>query len=149
MPQAAGEYGESTHCPPAGHTTSTTSLRVHRRWRVTTSRISPRLKHSWEESFNRGNADAVAALYAPDTQLVMPGSTPIQGTANIRRVVADMIKSGTKVRIEAEQNGCVGAIARSETERGTYLETWRRQDGAWKIDVDINASGPAPGLTHP
>ena len=41
--------------------------------------VSPELKHSWEINFNRGDAAAVAALYAPDAQLVMSGSEPPRG----------------------------------------------------------------------
>lgn len=116
--------------------------------------VSPQLKHSWEVSFNRGDAAAVAALYAPDAQLVMSGAAPVRGVANIQRAIADMISSGVKVRIDAEQNIGAGDIAYvygkyvvqrgeggPETERGSYVEVWRRRDGEWKIDLDLNAVG--------
>jgi hypothetical protein len=28
-----------------------------------------------------------------------------------------------------------------ETERGRYVEVWRRRDGAWAIVLDVNAVG--------
>jgi ketosteroid isomerase-like protein len=121
---------------------------------TTSPGVSPELKHSWEVSFNRGDASAVAALYAPDAQLVMSGAAPIRGVANIERAIEDMIKSGVKVRIDAEQNigaGDIGYVYGTyivrrgeggpETERGAYVEIWRRRNGAWKIDLDVNASG--------
>jgi uncharacterized protein (TIGR02246 family) len=116
--------------------------------------VPPELKHSWESSFNQGNAKAVADLYAPDAQLVMSGAPPIRGPADIRRAVEEMIKTGAKVHIDVETNVGAGDIAYvygtytisdgeagRETERGSYVEVWRRRDGAWAIVLDVNAVG--------
>ena len=118
--------------------------------------VPPELKHSWEVSFNQGNAKAVADLYAPDAQLVMSGAAPIRGAAEIQRAVEEMIKTGAKVHIDAETNVGAGDVAYvygsyaisdgtggRETERGRYLEVWRRRDGAWAIVLDVNAVGEA------
>jgi len=118
--------------------------------------VSPELKHSWEVNFNRGDVAAVVALYAPDADLVMSGSETAKGTAAIQSVVEAMIKSGAKVHIGASQNVGAGDIAYvygtytvldrgggAETERGSYVEVWRRLDGVWKITLDVNAAGPA------
>ncbi len=117
--------------------------------------VSPELKHSWEVNFNRGDAAAVVALYAPDAELVMSGSETAKGTAAIQSVVEAMIKSGVKVHIGASQNVGAADIAYvygtysvldhdggAETERGSYVEVWRRLDGVWKITLDVNAVGP-------
>jgi uncharacterized protein (TIGR02246 family) len=116
--------------------------------------VPPEIKHSWEVLFNQGNAKAIADLYAPDGQLVMSGSAPIRGTADIRRAVEDMIKTDIEVRINTEKNIGAGDIAYvygtysilerkggRETERGSYLEVWRRRNGVWRIDLDVNATG--------
>jgi uncharacterized protein (TIGR02246 family) len=116
--------------------------------------VPPELKHSWEVSFNQGDAKAVADLYAPDARLVMSGAPPIRGTAEIRRAVEEMIKTGAKVHIDAETNVGAGDIAYvygsytisdgkvgRETERGSYVEVWRWRDGAWAIVLDVNAVG--------
>jgi len=122
--------------------------------------VPPELKHSWEVSFNRSDADAVAALYSPDAQLVMSGSPPIHGKAAIRASVDQMIKSGMKVRIGADQNVGSGDIAYvygpytvldptgRTAETGTYLEVWRRRGGVWQLDLDVNAAGPSEGSRH-
>jgi uncharacterized protein (TIGR02246 family) len=122
--------------------------------RVVEPGVPPQLKHSWELSFNQGNAKAVADLYAPDAQLVMSGAAPIRGPADIRRAVEEMIKTGAKVHIDVETNVGAGDIAYvygnytisdgkvgRETERGRYVEVWRRRDGAWAIVLDVNAVG--------
>ena len=118
--------------------------------------VPPQIKHSWEVLFNQGNANAVADLYAPDGQLVMSGSAPIRGTAAIRRALEDMIKTDIEVRINVEKNIGSGDIAyvygtysilekksARETEHGSYVEVWRRRNGVWAIDLDVNAVGEA------
>jgi uncharacterized protein (TIGR02246 family) len=122
--------------------------------------VPPELKHSWEVNFNRGNAAAVAALYAPDAQLLVSGSEPVKGAAAIGEAVDSMIRSGVKLRIETTQNVGSGDLAYvygdyavqggdgKEVDHGTYVEVWRHRAGDWKITIDINASSlpatPAP-----
>jgi len=121
--------------------------------RVAEPGVPPELKHSWELSFNRGNAKAVADLYAPDAQLVMSGTPPIRGSADIRHAIEEMIKTGVKVHIDVETNIGSGDIAYvygsytisdgkvgRETERGSYVEVWRRRAAAWVIVLDVNAA---------
>lgn len=109
-------------------------------------------KHSWEESFTRGDAAAVAALYAPDGELVMSGAAPVRGRPAIRAAVDEMIRSGVKVRIGTARTGQVGGLAyfygpysvssgQGVAERGTYLEIWRRRGGQWLIELDVNSTG--------
>jgi uncharacterized protein (TIGR02246 family) len=109
-------------------------------------------KHSWETSFNRGDSAAIAALYAPDAELVMSGAPPIHGRDAIRSAVDDMVKSGVKVQIESGRAEVAGNLAyfygsyqvlskQTVVERGTYLEIWRYADNQWHIEYDVNATG--------
>jgi ketosteroid isomerase-like protein len=109
-------------------------------------------KRSWETSFNAGNSAAVAALYAPDAQLVLTGSAPIRGRAAIRAEIDQLEQSGVKVSIDTAQSEQVGDLAyfygaysvsskQAVVERGTYLEIWRRHGGQWHIEFDVNATG--------
>jgi uncharacterized protein (TIGR02246 family) len=109
-------------------------------------------KHSWETSFNRGDSAAIAALYAPDAELVMSGAAPIHGRDAIRAAVDDMLKSGVKVQIQSGRAEVAGNLAyfygsyqvlskQSVVERGTYLEVWRYADNQWHIEYDVNATG--------
>jgi uncharacterized protein (TIGR02246 family) len=119
--------------------------------------VSPELKHSWEVSFNKGDAAAVAKLYSPDAQLVMSGSPVARGQAAIQSTIETMIQSGVKAHIDAERNFGSGDLAYvfghysvlekeggHSVEDGHYIELWRRRDGAWLIDLDVNAAGPRP-----
>ncbi len=109
-------------------------------------------KRSWEDSFNRGNSAAVAALYAPDAELVMSGAAPVHGRAAIRAEADKMIQSGVKVRIDTARAQLAGDLAyfygpysvsskQGVVERGMYLEIWRRHGERWLIELDVNATG--------
>jgi uncharacterized protein (TIGR02246 family) len=123
---------------------------------ITSPGVAPELKHSWEVSFNKGDADAVTNLYSAQAVLVMSGSKPVEGRDGIHKTVDDMIKSGVKVRIGSVQNVGSGDLAYvygsysvldheggREVEKGTYVEVWRRRAGTWQIDLDVNSAGPA------
>jgi uncharacterized protein (TIGR02246 family) len=123
--------------------------------------VPPELKHSWEVAFNRGDADTIVALYAPDAQLIMPGAEPVRGREGIRAAVVEMIKSGVKVKIDTEENIGSGSVAYvygpyrvadaqgRVVEQGRYVETWRKDGGTWRIDVDINTAGPPEASKSP
>ena len=117
-------------------------------------------KRSWEEHFNAGDSAAVAALYAPDAQLVLSGAAPIRGRTAIRTAIDGLERSGVKVSIDTVRAEKVGDLAyfygpygvsskHAVVERGTYLEIWRRHGGQWFIELDVNATGapigPTPG----
>jgi ketosteroid isomerase-like protein len=109
-------------------------------------------KRSWEDSFNSGNSAAVAALYAPDAELVLSGAPPIRGPAAIRAELDSLVQSGVKASIDVTRSEAVGDLAyfygsysvsskQSIVERGTYLEVWRRHGKQWLIELDVNATG--------
>lgn len=117
--------------------------------------VPPELKHSWETAFNRGDIESVVALYADDADLVMPGAEPVHGRTAIRAAVADMIKSGVRVKIDTMRNIGSGAVAYvygpyqvtdaggHVVEHGRYVETWEKRAAGWQIVVDINTAAPA------
>ncbi len=109
-------------------------------------------KHSWEVSFNQGDVAAVAALYAPDAELVMSGAGPVRGREAIRIAIDKMFHSGVKVRIATDRAAATGDLTyfygpysvlskQLVVERGMYLEVSRRYHGHWLIELDVNATG--------
>jgi ketosteroid isomerase-like protein len=111
-------------------------------------------KRSWEEHFNAGDSAAVAALYAPDAQLVLSGEAPIRGRAAIRAEIDKLEQSGVRVSIDTAKAEKVGDLAyfygpysvssrQAVVERGTYLEIWRWHNRQWLIELDVNAVGAA------
>jgi ketosteroid isomerase-like protein len=112
----------------------------------------------WMESFNTGNAEALAALYAEDAVVAPPNAPAIFGRDAIRADHQEQFATvGIAIELEDLEfviKGDLGYKAgryRVRTEddtlidRGKYLEVWRKIDGTWLIHRDIyNSSLPLP-----
>lgn len=97
---------------------------------------------------NRGDIEALAALYADDAVLLPPDHGPIEG----RKAIAEFWRQGTddsltittlRIEVDGDLGYLVGRYRLPATERepadsGKYLMCLRRQrDGAWKVAADI------------
>jgi ketosteroid isomerase-like protein len=113
----------------------------------------------WEKAYNEKNADAVAALYAEDAQLLPPGGPVVNGRPAIRDYWAnDIAATGVAVTITSDASNAGGDWAwrsgawSSQDAKGTpltgkYVEVWHRTRSGWQIHRDIwNADG-APGAS--
>lgn len=107
----------------------------------------------WDAAFNRGDAAAVAQLYAPDAQVLPPNKTPIQGTAAIQEFFAGLIKGGYTDHeietLEVRAAGDLGFQTGRWRARGPASESGeqpavdglivtiheKQKDGTWKIRV--------------
>jgi ketosteroid isomerase-like protein len=49
---------------------------------------------AWNESFNKGDAVALASAYLPDAKLLPPTHSVVSGTAEIERFFASLFQSG-------------------------------------------------------
>jgi len=117
---------------------------------------------------NKGDADALAALYADDAMLLPPDHEPIQG----RKAIGAFWRQGTDeglqvTTLSVEVEGSIGylvgrynlpATDEEPADSGKYVMCLRRQrDGSWKLTADIwNRSGdddeddddtPEPSIT--
>jgi uncharacterized protein (TIGR02246 family) len=113
----------------------------------------------WEKAYNRGDAKAVAALYAEDAQLLPPGALGIRGRAAILEFFMKDIassKSAGAVFVLSRKTD-VGVSGNTGWESGTYkvtvkgalvetgkfLSVSRKKDGKWLYIRDTwNADGP-------
>ena len=102
---------------------------------------------------NKGDADALAELYADDALLLPPDHEPIHG----REAIVEFWREGTDEGLEVstlrlEVNGDVGYMVgqyrlppteEEAADSGQYVLCLKRQaDGAWKLTADIwNGSG--------
>ena len=108
----------------------------------------------WEATFNRGDMDALAALYTEDGVLVRQNSGEITGRPAIQRFWQGVRDDGfTRValhtkRVEASGDlaaelGTGELIGESESGQGStiqvkYVVVWRRHaGGSWQDAVDI------------
>lgn len=124
--------------------------------------VIERAVQSFIEAFRRGDAEAVAALYAEDARLLPPNHPKVQGKEAIRQFWQGAMDMGVKdasLQIEeVEPQGDTAyeigrytlAIEQGNGERisdaGKYVVIWKRGGGGWRIAVDIfNSDTPAPG----
>lgn len=114
----------------------------------------------WEEAANRGDAEAVAALYADDAYFLAPNAELVQGREEIRELLQGLVDMGlANVDFTTVDVGASGDLAYEVgrysldlqqpgvSDQGKYVIVARRQaDGSWKLVADIfNSSLPAPG----
>jgi ketosteroid isomerase-like protein len=116
--------------------------------------------------YNAGDAAAVAALYAPDAEVMPPGAPALHGQAEVRafleKDVAEMQKAGVSLHIAQKDEVTVSGKtawhcgtwsatdkAGKVVDAGSYLEAWRESGGKWLIARDIWNSDrpPAPAPT--
>jgi uncharacterized protein (TIGR02246 family) len=114
--------------------------------------IARRSQDAWNEAFNRGDAAAVAGLYADDAMVLPPSHVIIRGAAAIRDFWHGLIAAGVKEHgitlIEAEADGGLAFAAgrwwaagpgddgKSEQFGGTVVTILRRRgDGFWTIGL--------------
>ena len=98
----------------------------------------------------KGDADALAAMYAPDAT-VLPADNSVVTGAGIRALFAGMVTQISAVKLTATDvkrlsNDYIREIGVSTlttkggkpvTVSASYVVVWRQVDGAWKLWTDI------------
>jgi uncharacterized protein (TIGR02246 family) len=119
------------------------------------------LAQDFVTSFNTGNYDQVAALFAQDGAFMAPHHDPAYGPKAVERLLRQFAESGYEdlrletIRVEAsgdlamEIGRYTVAIRQPDgtilADRGKYVKAWRRL-GAWLIVADCWSSNlPSPG----
>jgi len=113
------------------------------------------LAQDFVTSFNTGNYDQVAALFAQDGAFMAPHHDPAYGPKAVERLLRECAEAGYEdlrletVRVEAsgelamEIGRYTVAIRQPDgtilADRGKYLKAWRRL-GAWLIVADCWSS---------
>ena len=112
---------------------------------------------TFEETFARGDADGMAALYTEDGQLLPTGSDVISGRSAIADFWQGAFDAGlaraelTTVELESAGDAAyeVGRYRLSledgqVADEGKYVVVWKREDGHWKLHRDIWNTSNAP-----
>ena len=108
--------------------------------------------------------DKFMSYWATDANVYPPGAPMASGTEAIRKTISDMFSSpgfslswmATKAVVAASGDvgyttGTYEAAMAGATEKGKYVTTWKKQDGAWKVAEDIfnaDTSPAAPPSPH-
>ncbi|MEO8812586.1 MAG: DUF4440 domain-containing protein [Caulobacteraceae bacterium] len=119
----------------------------------------------WNADWKSGNPAKVAAHYAPDAVLMVPGLAPMVGSAAILKGIDETFEQPgftmtfASDRVDVARSGDLAAARGSykttmndaktgapTIESGTYVTVYKPQPGgAWKAVWDINTPGiPAP-----
>jgi uncharacterized protein (TIGR02246 family) len=111
------------------------------------------------ETFRKGDAAGLAALYTEEGQLMPPNAGFQVGRQAIQAFWQAVVDAGIKeARLEIREVEAHGDAAievgeyslhgggGAELDAGKYIVIWKRKDGRWKLHRDIfNSSLPAPG----
>jgi uncharacterized protein (TIGR02246 family) len=109
---------------------------------------------------NRGDASAIANLYAEDAMFMAPNAPAARGRSNIRQVWTGVLGSGRPeltlttdsvtqsgdlaVEVGRYQFGMTPTGGATMRDTGKYVVVWKRVNGQWQIADDIyNSDMPA------
>jgi ketosteroid isomerase-like protein len=134
---------------------------------VDTARIVDAIKTDevhWNSDYKSGDAGVVAAHYATNATLMIPGAAPLVGAAAIKAGLEQALSdkafrlSFASDKVDVAASGDLAAARGSYTEtatdpktsevvtdKGSYVTIYKPQpDGAWKAVWDINTPGAPP-----
>jgi uncharacterized protein (TIGR02246 family) len=122
------------------------------------------LAQDFVTSFNTGNYDQAAALFAPDGAFMAPHHEPAYGPSAVERLLhqfgdlgyQDLRLETVRVEVSGDMAMEIGrysvTIHQSDgtirADRGKYLKAWRRL-GAWLIVADCWSSNLPSNLPPP
>jgi uncharacterized protein (TIGR02246 family) len=116
-----------------------------------TAATMQRLNDKWTEAFNKGDAAAVAAMYAEDAYVLPPGGDMVKGRSAIeafwkqagqqvgdaKLVTLDVLPLGPRA---AREVGTVTLETKAQPPQqivGKYSVVWRKIGGRWLLATDI------------
>jgi uncharacterized protein (TIGR02246 family) len=119
------------------------------------------LSDQWQRDIAAQNVDAVVALFTPDAQVMMSHAPVVKGSAALRELWGDMVKTPglnlswtpTKIEVVSPTRAIeYGTYQDSydtpqgrESDAGTYITIWNKVNGKWRVALDAaNTSQPLP-----
>jgi len=120
------------------------------------------INKQWEDAVKRGDAAAIAALYTEEARVLPQDGPTLVGREAIQNFQQSYIDAGfNDFRLTTLEVGVVRDLAyeigeyaltiqpeegEAIRDQGKYVVVWKRENGEWKLDVDIfNSSPPLPG----
>jgi uncharacterized protein (TIGR02246 family) len=110
-----------------------------------------KLNAEWVTAFNKGDAKALAAMYAPDAYVLPAGAEMVKGHKAIEKFWGGAVKQLGDVKLTtvdvqslgpgaAREVGTVSFKTKAqppEQMAGKYVVVWRKMGGQWQIAADI------------
>ncbi|MBA2702787.1 MAG: DUF4440 domain-containing protein [Blastocatellia bacterium] len=124
------------------------------------------LDAEWSKAAGAKDVDKTVSYYSDDAIVLPPNEAMVNTKVAVRKIWKAMITTpgfsgGWKAtKVEVARSGDIGYVSgtyeltmndasgKPATDRGKYLEVWKKQsDGGWKCVADIwNSDLPAPAL---
>ncbi|HZW91001.1 MAG TPA: nuclear transport factor 2 family protein [Myxococcaceae bacterium] len=112
----------------------------------------------FEEAVAKGDAAAIAKLYAEDAEILPPDSPPKKGRDAIQKEFAGMIGAFKKITLKASEVHPMGNLAvevgtwkledaSGKGPDGKYMVLWKKHGSTWQLYRDMwsgNAPPPPP-----
>jgi len=109
------------------------------------------LNDKWDDAFNKGDAAALAAMYAEDAYVLPPGSDIVKGRSAIQNfwggavqhlgdaklTTVDVLKLGPRAAREIGTFSFKTKAATPQELTGKYAVVWRKIRGQWLLATDI------------
>lgn len=109
------------------------------------------LNDKWDAAFNKGDATAMAAMYAEDAYVLPPGSDIVKGRSAIQAfwggavqqlgdaklTTLDVAKLGPSAAREIGTFSFKTKAASPQQVTGKYAVVWRKIGGRWLLATDI------------
>ena len=110
-----------------------------------------KLNDAWAAAFNKGDAAAVAAIYAEDAYVLPPGAPMLKGRADIQAFWSQTMQQLGDVKLTTFDVKPLGPNAAREIGTATfktkgatpqdgalkYAVVWQKVNGQWKLLQDI------------
>jgi ketosteroid isomerase-like protein len=120
---------------------------------VDAAAVSDEMKRGTREfiaAYNSGDIDTVMARFAPDAVILPPGSAPVSGSDEIRKLwtegseglreegLAVTVKDGDVTGVSGNVGWHAGAYgfkssAGTDEPGGSYMEAWENREGKWMV----------------
>ncbi len=111
----------------------------------------------FEEAVAKGDAAALAKLYAPDAEIFPPGAPPVKGREGIQKEFTGLVSAFKKITLKTREVHPMGNLAlevstwkledaAGKGPEGKALVLWKKNGSTWQLYRDMwSDNGPPPG----
>jgi uncharacterized protein (TIGR02246 family) len=113
----------------------------------------------WVKMFASKDTSGIAALFADDGYEMPPGSKAMKGPDEIRKGVSEMLRNTKDFKLSfapsaitvadagdlavergTYQSSFTGTKGKKIEDHGNYVTVYKKVNGQWKVEADINSS---------
>ncbi|HUM11843.1 MAG TPA: DUF4440 domain-containing protein [Myxococcaceae bacterium] len=114
----------------------------------------------FEEAVAKGDAAALAKLYAVDAEVLPPGSPPVKGREGIEKVLGGLVSAFKKITLKSREVYPMGNLAlevstwkledaSGKGPEGKALVLWKKTGKTWELYRDMWSDNASPEPSKP